>query len=117
VPCPERRMPAPLNVGSLVNFLLGWLVSTVAVWLALKIFPGEQKRESFAGAALTALAGAIVFWLFRLVEIPFGTVIAWIVWLYLLKRLQGVGWLGAAILAVLIYIVNTVFGFFLPTLL
>jgi hypothetical protein len=110
-------MPAPLTAGSLVNFLLGWLVSTVAVWLALKIFPGKQKRESLAGAALTALAGAIVFWLFRLVEIPLGTVIAWLVWLYLLKRLQGVGWLGAALLAVLIYIVNTVFGFFLPTLL
>jgi hypothetical protein len=110
-------MPAPITLDSLVKFLLGWLVSTVAVWLALKIYPGKQKRESLVGAALTALVGAIVFWLFKLVEIPFGTVIAWVVWLYLLKRLQGVGWLGAAVLAVLIYIVNAVLGFFLPTIL
>ncbi|MFZ8854673.1 MAG: hypothetical protein ACO2OQ_00725 [Thermofilaceae archaeon] len=109
-------MPAPVALDSLVKFLLGWLVSAVAVWLALKIYPGKQKRESLAGAALTALVGAIVFWLFKLVKIPFGTVIAWVVWLYLLKRLQGVGWLGAAVLAVLIYIVNAVLGFFLPTI-
>ncbi|MEM0093605.1 MAG: hypothetical protein QXT33_04545 [Thermofilum sp.] len=106
-----------ITVGSLVNLLIGWLVSTVAVWLALKFLPGKQKRESLPGAALTALVGAVVFYVFKIIEIPLGTVIAWVVWLYLLRRLQGVGWLGAAALAVLIYIINAVFGFFLPTLL
>lgn len=109
-------MPS-LEVGGLVNLLVSWLVSTVAVWLALKFLPGKQKRESLVGAALTALVGAIVFYIFKVIEIPLGTVIAWVVWLYLLRKLQGVGWLGAAALAVLIYIINAVFGFFLPTLL
>ncbi len=109
-------MPA-VTAGALLNFLIGWLVSTIAVYLALKIFPGKQKRESLAGAAITALVGAIVFYIFKVVEIPFGTVISWIVWLYLLRKLQGVGWLGAAALAILIYIINAVFGFLVPTIL
>lgn len=104
-------------LGEAVKLLVGWLVSAVAVWLALKVLPGKQKRESFGGALLTALVGALVFWFFSVVKIPLGTVIALVVWLYLLKRLQGVGWLGAAALAVLIYIFNAVLGFFLPTIL
>lgn len=101
----------------IVGLLIGWLVSGVAVWLALKVYPGRQKRESFAGALFTALVGAVVFWLFSIVKIPLGAIIAIIVWLYLLKRIQGVGWLGAAALAVLIYIFNAILGLFLPTLL
>jgi hypothetical protein len=51
------------------------------------------------------------------IKIPFGTVIAILVWLYALRKIQGVGWLGAAMLAVLIYVINAILGFFLPTLL
>jgi hypothetical protein len=92
-------------------------VSGIAVWLALKIFPGRQKAESISGAFLTALLGALIFWVFRVIRIPFGTVIAILVWLYALRKIQGVGWLGAAILAILIYVINAILGFFLPTLL
>jgi hypothetical protein len=92
-------------------------VSGIAVWLALKIFPGRQKAESISGAFLTALLGALIFWVFRVIRIPFGTVIAILVWLYALRKIQGVGWLGAAILATLIYVINAILGFFLPTLL
>lgn len=110
-------MPGPGLLDSAVKLVIGWLVSSVAVWLALKVYPGKQKRESFTGAMLTALVGAIVFWLFSIVKIPLGTIVALLVWLYLLRKLQGVGWLGAAALAVLIYIFNAILSFFLPTLL
>lgn len=106
-----------MTVGTIINFILGWIVSAIAVWLALKIFPGKQKAESITGAFITALIGAIIFWVFKVVEIPFGTVIAIIVWLYALRKIQGVGWLGAAVIAVLVYILNAIFGFFFPTLL
>lgn len=104
-------------VSEAAMLLIGWLVSAFAVWLALKLYPRKQKRESFGGAMLTALVGALVFWLFSIVKIPLGTVIALVVWLYALKKIQGVGWLGAAALAVLIYLINAVLGFFLPTIL
>jgi hypothetical protein len=39
------------------------------------------------------------------------------VWLYALKKIQSVGWLGAAALALLIYIFNALLGFLLPTIL
>lgn len=104
---------------SIVGFLVGWLVSTLAVWIALKIFPGKQKRESLGGAALTALVGAAIYWVFTsLFKIPFVSgLLALVVWLYALRKLQGVGWLGAAALAFLIWIINGLFSLFLPTLL
>ncbi|ABL78512.1 conserved hypothetical protein [Thermofilum pendens Hrk 5] len=100
-----------------MNFLVGWIVSGIAVWLALKLFPGKQKAESIPGAFLTALIGALIFWVFKVLHIPFGTLLAILVWLYALRKIQGVGWLGAAVLAVLVYLINALFGLFLPTLL
>ncbi|MEM1596946.1 MAG: hypothetical protein QXP31_00460 [Pyrobaculum sp.] len=105
--------------GSALGLVVGFLVSTLAVWLALKIFPGRQRRESLGGAALTALIGALIYWFFHAVfRIPFiSGLLALIVWLYALRKIQGVGWLGAAALAFLIWIINGVLSLFLPTLL
>ncbi|RFA96142.1 hypothetical protein [Pyrobaculum aerophilum] len=105
--------------GEVTGLVIGWIVSTIAVWLALKIFPGKQKRESLLGAAVTALVGALIYWFFHAVfRIPFiSGVLAFFVWLYALRKLQGVGWLGAFGLAILIWIINGVFSLFLPTLL
>ncbi len=104
---------------SLVGLVVGWLVSTFAIWIALKILPGKQKRESLTGAALTAIIGALIFWFFySIFRIPIlSGILAFFVWLYALRKLQGVGWLGALALAILIYIINGIFSLFLPTLL
>ncbi|MEM4632853.1 MAG: hypothetical protein QW610_04485 [Pyrobaculum sp.] len=108
-----------MSIGYVLGLLIGWLVSTLAIWIALKIFPGRQKRESLGGAALTALVGALIYWFFTSVfKIPFiSGLVALIVWLYALRKLQGVGWLGAAALAFLIWIFNSIFSIFLPTIL
>jgi hypothetical protein len=106
-------------VGNIVGLVVGWLVSTFAIWLALKIFPGRQKRESLTGAAITALVGGLIYWIFHVViRIPFiSGILAFFVWLYALRKLQGVGWLGALGLAILIWLINGAFSLFLPTLL
>lgn len=108
---------AMMELATIIGLVIGWLISGVAVWLALKLFPGRQKRESFGGALLTALVGAVIFGVFAMLKIPFGTIISIVVWLYALKKIQNVGWLGAAALAVLIYIINAILGLFLPTIL
>jgi hypothetical protein len=43
-------------------------------------------------------------------------VVAFFVWLYALRKLQGVGWLGALGLAILIWIINGILDLFLPAL-
>jgi inner membrane protein involved in colicin E2 resistance len=105
-------------VSEVMGFVVAWLVSTLAIWLALKIFPGKQKRESLAGAAVTALAGGLIYWIFHaVIRIPLiSGVVAFFVWLYALRKLQGVGWLGALGLAILIWIINGILSLFLPTL-
>jgi len=104
--------------GEVVGLVVAWLVSTFAVWLALKIFPGRQKRESLTGAAVTALIGGLIYWVFHaVVRMPvISGVLAFFVWLYALRKLQGVGWLGALGLAILIWIINGVLDLFLPAL-
>jgi len=108
----------PSVVGDVVGLLVGWLVSSFAVWLALKIFPGKQRREDFVGAMITAAVGALVYWFFHAVfRIPvISGILGFFVWLYALRKIQGVGWLGALALAILIYIINGVLSLFLPAL-
>ncbi len=105
-------------VSEVVGFVVAWLVSTLAIWLALRILPGRQKRESLTGAAVTALVGALIYWIFHaVIRIPLiSGVVAFFVWLYALRKLQGVSWLGALVLAILIWIINGILSLFLPAL-
>jgi hypothetical protein len=43
-------------------------------------------------------------------------VVAFFVWLYALRKLQGVGWLGAPGLAILVWTINGILSLFLPAL-
>ena len=105
-------------VSEAAGLVVAWLVSTLAIWLALKIFPGKQKRESLTGAAVTALVGGLIYWIFHsVIKIPLiSGLVAFFMWLYALRKLQGVGWLGALGLAILIWIINGILDLFLPTL-
>ena len=105
-------------VSEVAGLVVAWLVSTLAIWLALKIFPGKQKRESLTGAAVTALVGGLIYWIFHsVIRIPLiSGVVAFFVWLYALRKLQGVGWLGALGLTILIWIINGILDLFLPAL-
>jgi hypothetical protein len=97
-----------LSFGTLLEFLISWIVSAVIIYIALKIFPGKQQRENITGALIAALIGEIIFAFFNLIRIPFGNLLAIIVWLYALRKLFGVGWLGAAVIAILIYILSLI---------
>jgi hypothetical protein len=60
----------------------------------------------------------LIYWIFHsVIRIPLiSGVAAFFVWLYALRKLQGVGWLGALGLAILIWIINGILSLFLPTL-
>ena len=81
-------------------------------------FPREAEEGKLNRAAVTALAGGLIYWIFHsVIRIPLiSGVAAFFMWLYALRKLQGVGWLGALGLAVLIWIINGILSLFLPTL-
>lgn len=102
----------------LIEFLIAWFVSGVAIYLALKIFPGKQRRETLGSSMAAALIGAVIFavlnWLIPLV----GGLVALVAWLWVLKNMFGVGWLGAAAIAFLVWLLSTIVGLFgIPRLL
>jgi len=94
----------PISMGAVLEFIIGWVVSAIVIYVALKIFPGKQKRENIAGALLAALVGEIIFALFNILNIPFANILAIVAWLWALRKIFGVGWVGAAVIAFLIYV-------------
>ena len=97
--------------GRLIGFLIAWIVSGIIIYIVLKIYPGRQRRESIGGSLLAALVGEIIYEFFFWIGIPFGSIIALIVWLYALRKLFGVGWIGAAIIAFLVYVFSLFVSF------
>ncbi|MEZ0346664.1 MAG: hypothetical protein ABWK01_08950 [Infirmifilum sp.] len=101
----------PLSLGTVIQFIIAWLVSAIIIYIVLKLYPGRQKRENIGGALLAALVGEIIFLLFDILHIPFGNLLSILVWLYALRKLFGVGWIGALIIAFLIYVLSLLTSF------
>jgi len=97
-------LPVSLTIGRIIEFLIGWVVSGVIIYVVLKLYPGKQKMESLWGAMLAALIGEAIYTFFNIIGIPYGTILALFVWLYAIKKMFNVGWGGAIIIAVLVYI-------------
>ena len=92
-----------------------WLVSALIIYVAVKIYPGRQKRENIGGALLTALLGKAVYTFFAIIHIPLvGGLLAFIIWLWVLKSMFNVGWFGAAVIAFVIWLLNALVRVFLP---
>jgi hypothetical protein len=75
------------------------------------------EKEGFKTAFFAALLGSIMF---GIVSYVFGygflaAAIGSIIWLISLKWLYSTGWLKAILIAVVIWIVVSIFGIFLPT--
>ena len=104
-----------VDVSGVVGILVALLVSTVIIYIVTKLM-GET--EGIGRALLAAIIGTIVygislsaFWNDLLAAIVGG-----IVWLLALKALYKIGWVKALVIAVLIWILATIIGYFLPTL-
>ncbi len=93
-----------IKAGTILEFIVAWIVSAIIIFIVLKIYPGKQKRENLGGALLAALVGEIIFTLFKMLPIPFASIISVLVWLWALRKIFGVSWVGAAIIAFLVYV-------------
>ena len=103
-------------IAAVVFFLIGLIVSAIIIYVVTKLF-GE--KEGFGTALLAALVGAIIYALvyFFLGSGLLAAVIAGIGWLLALGSLYEMGWWKALGVAIVVWIVSLIVGWFLPTVL
>jgi len=99
----------------LLVFVVALIISTVIIYLITKLF-GE--KEGILTALFAALIGTVIYTIVYYLLGPgwIAAIIAGIAWLLALRFLYKIGWLKSLIIAIVIWIVATVVGWFLPTL-
>jgi len=100
---------------TLLTFIVALIISTVIIYYVAKFF---GAKDSLTTALLAALIGTAVYTIFYYVlgNGLTAAFIAGIVWLLALQKLYTIGWFRALIIAVFIWIVTSIAGWFLPVL-
>ncbi|RLI29289.1 hypothetical protein DRO53_02490 [Candidatus Bathyarchaeota archaeon] len=100
---------------SLLAFLFVWIITALAIFMAGRIVAGPEA--TFPKALALILVGGVIIGLFSymapLILGPLGWILAFLLWVWLIKSFFGVGWLGGfliAILASIIFLVLMVFA-------
>ncbi len=102
-------------ITSAIMFIIALIVSTVVIFVITKIF-GET--EDIKTALIAALIGTIIYTVIYAIigQGLIAAFIAGIVWLIALQKLYSIGWVKSLIIAVVIWIVTSIVGWFLPVL-
>ena len=96
-----------------IGFLISLVVSAIIIYAVTALF-GED--EGAGTALLAALVGAIIYGLayFFLGNGLLAAVLGGIGWVIALGSLYDIGWLKAAVIAVIIWLIATVVSWVLP---
>jgi hypothetical protein len=102
-------------VAALLWFIIALVISTIIIYVITKFF-GET--EDIKTALIAALVGTAVYTIvyYVLGNGLIAAFIAGIVWLIALQSLYSIGWIKSLIIAVVIWILASIAGWFLPTL-
>ena len=102
-------------VALLLNFVISLIVSTIVIYIVVKLF-GE--KEGIGTAVMSAFAGSVIYALayYFLGTGLLAAVIGGIAWLIALGSLYKIGWVKALLVAVVVWIFAAIIGMFLPTL-
>jgi hypothetical protein len=102
-------------VGTLLIFAIALIISTLIIYVIVKFF-GES--EGITTALLAALVGTVIYTvLYALLgQGLLAAFIAGIAWLLALQMLYSMGWIKSLVIAVIIWGVTSIVGWFLPTL-
>ena len=98
------------STSKILEFLVGLFVSALTIYIALRIYPGREEQENLVNCFAVALLGKIIYTAFYIIGFPFGSLLALFVWLWILKKMFQVGWFGAAVIAMITYILNLIVG-------
>ncbi|MCK9630051.1 MAG: hypothetical protein M0R30_00255 [Methanoregula sp.] len=103
------------NVSTVLSFIVALIISTVIIYYIAKSF---GAKDSLTTAVFAALIGTAVYTIFYYVlgQGLLPAFIAGIVWLLALQKLYTIGWIRALAIAVVIWIVTSIVGLFLPVL-
>jgi hypothetical protein len=102
-------------ISTLLVFVIALIVSTIIIYVVTKLF-GET--EDIKTAFITALVGTIVYTIIYYLlgnGLIFGF-IAGIAWLLVLKHFYSIGWIKSLLIAIVVWIMTSVVGMFLPVL-
>ncbi|MGC8543464.1 MAG: hypothetical protein ACP5NQ_05950 [Vulcanisaeta sp.] len=98
-------------VSSIIYFIVGLIVTTVIIYIAAYLMDERGLGKAF----LAALIGFIVYFVFHeLISGIIGAILGFIVWLFVLKGIYGVGWFRAFIIALIVAFLIWLAGLFLP---
>ena len=102
-------------VYTLLSFVIALIISTVIIYVITKLL-GET--EDVKTAFIAALIGTVVYTIIYYIigQGWIAAIIAGIVWLLALQKLYTIGWLKSLLIAVVVWIVTSIVGWFLPTL-
>ena len=111
----NKRFTMVTYLSTLLTFVVALIISTLIIYYIAKWF---GAKDSLTTALLAALIGTAVYTIFYYVlgQGLIAAFIAGIVWLLALQKLYTIGWFRALIIAVFIWIVTSVVGWFLPVL-
>ena len=103
------------DTSSVVILLVGLLISTITIFAVTRLMgEGEGIGRAMLAAIIGSMVYFITYWL--LGNGLLAAIVAGVFWLLALKALYKMGWLKALVIAVLVWILGTILGFFLPTL-
>jgi len=102
-------------VPTILSFIIALVVSTVIIYIVTRLL-GE--REDIKTALLAAVIGTVIYTIvyYLIGHGLIAAVIGGIAWLLALRYLYKIGWLKSLIIAVIIWILASIVGWFLPTL-
>ncbi len=103
------------NGSTLLTFMVALIISMLIIYYIAKWF---GAKDSLTTALIAALIGTAVYTIFFYVlgESLTAAFIAGLVWLLALQKLYSIGWFRALLIAVIIWIVTSIAGWFLPVL-
>jgi hypothetical protein len=104
-----------VSYAPVASFIIALIISTVIIYAITKLF-GE--KEGLFTALLAAIIGSIIYTIVSYF-LGYGLLtafIAGIFWLLALQLLYKIGWIKSLIIAVIIWIVASIVGLFLPTI-
>jgi len=105
---------API-IGTILMFVLALIISAVVIFIVTRLF-GET--EDIKTAIIAAFIGTAIYTViyYLIGQGLIAAFIAGIVWLVALQKLYTIGWIKSLIIAVVIWIVTSIVGWFLPVL-
>ena len=103
------------STSTIASFLVALIISMVIIYLVTKLL-GE--KEGLGTAFLAALIGTAVYTLFYYVlgQGLVAAFIAGIVWLLALQKLYSIGWIKSLVIAIAIWLLTSIAGWFHPSL-